>query len=272
MPPATERILLGPGPSHISPRVMRALSAPTLSHLDVEFLEIMDDTRARLARVFQAPHGSLALAVSGTGTSAMEVAISNLVQPGTRVLAVVTGYFGDRMAEMCRRHGAEVRRCEVEWGRACDPDAVRTSLRAEPADLVTMVHAETSTGVLNPVRDIARIAHEHGALVIVDAVTSLGGMPLDVKEWELDAVYSCSQKGLGASSGVAPIVFTPTALDRRVSCRSFAFDLGLLEDYWHGQWLHRRDGGAVPLGASTSAPVLSRRPLPASRTARLNGN
>lgn len=232
MLPDSERLLLGPGPSLISPRVMRALGAPMLSHLDPQFLSIMDDVRARLERVFQAPSGSFAFAVSGTGTSAMETAVANLVEPDTRVLSIVTGYFGDRLAEMSRRYGADVQKLDVEWGRAVDPDAVDRSLRAQPADIVTVVHAETSTGVLNPVQQVARIAHEHGALVIVDAVTSLGAMPLDVAGWELDVVYSCSQKGLGAPSGVAPIVFTPAALTRRVGGRSFYFDLALLEDYW----------------------------------------
>jgi alanine-glyoxylate transaminase / serine-glyoxylate transaminase / serine-pyruvate transaminase len=232
MLPATERTLLGPGPSLISPRVTRAMAAPMLSHLDPQFVEIMDDVRVRLGRVFQAPEGSLALAVSGTGTSAMEVAIANVVQPGTKVFSIVTGYFGDRLSEMCRRYGAAVQRLDVEWGRACDPDAVARALDRSPADVVTVVHAETSTGVLNPVREVASIAHEHDALVVVDAVTSLGAMPLDVAAWELDVVYSCSQKGLGAPSGVAPIVFAPTALAHKVPCRSFAFDLSLLEDYW----------------------------------------
>lgn len=232
MLPDKERLLLGPGPSLVSPRVMRALGAPVLSHLDPQFLEIMDDVRARLARVFQAPPGSFAFAVSGTGTSAMETAIANLIAPGTRVLAIVTGYFGDRLADMCRRYGAEVRALNVEWGRAVDPDAVAHALEDARADVVTVVHAETSTGVLNPVQEVARVAHDHGALVVVDAVTSLGGMPLDVAGWELDVVYSCSQKGLGAPSGVAPILFAPAALRRRVSGRSFYFDLALLEDYW----------------------------------------
>ena len=232
MLPAAERVLLGPGPSLISPRVMRALGAPMLSHLDPEFLAIMDDTRARLGRVFQAPDAALALAVSGTGTTAMETAVANLVAPGTRVLSVVTGYFADRLAEICRRYGAEVRRIEVEWGRACDPDLVRQRLREAPADIVTVVHAETSTGVLNPVQEIAAAARAVDALTIVDAVTSLGAMPIDVAGWELDAVYSCSQKGVGAPSGVAPLVMSARALARRVPCRSFALDLTLLEDYW----------------------------------------
>jgi alanine-glyoxylate transaminase / serine-glyoxylate transaminase / serine-pyruvate transaminase len=133
---------------------------------------------------------------------------------------------------MCQRYGGEVTRVDVEWGRACDPAEVRRALQAGGADIVTVVHAETSTGVLNPVREIAAEAHAAGALVIVDAVTSLGAMPLDVGGWALDVVYSCSQKGLGAPSGVAPVVFTPQALDRRVACRSFYLDLALLEDYW----------------------------------------
>jgi alanine-glyoxylate transaminase/serine-glyoxylate transaminase/serine-pyruvate transaminase len=192
-----------------------------------------------LARVFQAPDGSLAIAASGTGTSAMEIAIANMVEPGTRVLCVVTGYFGDRLAQMCQRYGGDVHRLDVEWGRACASEAVSRALADAPADLVTVVHAETSTGVLNPVKDVAAAAHKAGALVVVDAVTSLGAMPLDVAGWELDVVYSCSQKGLGAPSGVAPLVFTPRALGRRIACRSFYLDLGLLEDYWiRGKYHH----------------------------------
>jgi alanine-glyoxylate transaminase/serine-glyoxylate transaminase/serine-pyruvate transaminase len=208
------------------------MAAPMLSHLDPQFLDIMDDVRARLARVFQAPPGAFAFAVSGTGTSGMETAVANLVQPGTNVLSIVTGYFGDRLAHMCQRYGGQVRRLDVEWGRACNPDDVKRALRESSADIVTVVHAETSTGVLNPVQAIASEAHEAGALIVVDAVTSLGAMPLDVAGWNLDVVYSCSQKGLGAPSGVAPIVFSPSALEKRVACRSFYFDLALLEEYW----------------------------------------
>lgn len=230
--PANERILLGPGPSLMSPRVMRALAQPMLSHLDPQFVEIMDDLRARLMRVFQAPEGALAFAVSGTGTSAMETAIANLIAPGTRVLSVVTGYFGDRLAQMATRYGADVKRVDAEWGSAIDPDQVRQALKASGADIVTIVHAETSTGVLNPVQTVAAIAREHDALIIVDAVTSLGGMPLDVGGWGLDAVYSCSQKCLGAPPGMSPIVFSKRALEKKAACRSFYFDLALLEDYW----------------------------------------
>ena len=229
---ANERILLGPGPSLMSPRVMEALARPMLSHLDPEFIEIMDEVRARLTRVFQAPAGSFAFAVSGTGTAAMETAVANLVAPGTRVLSLVSGYFADRLAQMSARYGADVTRVDAAWGKAIDPEQVRQALAASRADIVTIVHAETSTGVLNPVKEVAAIARAHGALVIVDAVTSLGGMPLDVAGWDLDVVYSCSQKCLGAPSGMSPIVFSPRALGRRVACRSFYFDVSLLEDYW----------------------------------------
>ncbi len=230
--PDVDRILLGPGPSLTAPRVMRAMAAPTVSHLDPLMLALLDDVRSRLTRVFRAPDGSFAFAVSGTGTSGMEAVVANLVEPGTRVLVVVSGYFGDRLAQMCERYGATVARLDVEWGRACDPDALRRQLAETPADIVGIVHAETSTGVLNPVQDLARVARDHGALTIVDAVTSLGGHPLDVGAWGIDACYSCTQKGLGAPSGLAPVVFAPRALERRVTCRSFYFDLGLLEDYW----------------------------------------
>src|SRR5438067_649029 len=236
--PDSERILLGPGPSLTSPRVMRAMAAPTISHLDPQMLDLLNDVRARLMRLFRAPDGSFAFAVSGTGTAGMETAVANLVREGTRALVVVTGYFGDRVAQMCERYGATVKRLEVEWGRACDPDALRSALEMSPPDIVCLVHAETSTGVLNPIRELAAIARDHDALTIVDAVTSFGGHPLDVAAWGLDAVYSCTQKCLGAPSGLAPVVFAPRALGRRVKCRSFYFDLALLEEYWTKRKYH----------------------------------
>ena len=232
MLPTSERLLLGPGPSMISPRVMRALAAPVLGHLDPDLMAMMDETRDQLRALFRAPAGSFAFAVSGTGTSGLEAAVANLVQDGTRVLAVVTGYFGDRLASVCERYGGRVSRVDVEWGRACDPQRVRDALARNGADLVCVVHAETSTGVRNPVQEIAAAAHEAGALVLVDAVTSLGGHPLEMEAWGIDAAYSCTQKCVGAPSGLAPVAFAPSALARRVTCRSFYLDLGLLEDYW----------------------------------------
>ena len=237
--PSNERILLGPGPSMIAPRVMRAMAAPVLSHLDPDLITLLDDVRARLGRLFKAPDGSLTIAMSGTGSSGMEALVANLVADGTRVLVVVTGYFGERLAEICRRYGADVRRLDVEWGRAVDPQAVRAALGGGArVDVVACVHAETSTGVLNPVKEIAAIAHEHGALVLVDAVTSFGGHPLDVAGWGLDAVHSCTQKCVGAPSGMAPIAWTPAAQARKVGCRSFYLDLALLEEYWVRRKFH----------------------------------
>jgi len=198
----------------ISPRVMRALAAPVLGHLDPDLMAMMDQTREQLRALFRAPEGSFAFAVSGTGTSGLEAAVANLVQDGTRVLAVVTGYFGDRLASVCERYGGRVTRLDVEWGRACDPQRVREELARSRADIVCVVHAETSTGVRNPVREIAAVAHEAGALVIVDAVTSLGGHPLEMEAWGIDAAYSCTQKCVGAPSGLAPVAFTPAANTR----------------------------------------------------------
>jgi alanine-glyoxylate transaminase / serine-glyoxylate transaminase / serine-pyruvate transaminase len=226
-----ERLLLGPGPSPVSSRVMQAMSSPVLSHLDPAMVVLLDGVRQRLALAFGAADGSLNLAISGTGTSGMEAAVANLTKPGARALVVVTGYFGDRLAQMLERYGATVSRVQVEWGRACDPAQVERAL-AEPADIVAMVHGETSTGVVNPVKEIAAIAQARGALTIVDAVTTLGGVPLKTGESGIDACYSCTQKGLGAPSGLAPITFSPRALERRAPSRSFYLDISLLEDFW----------------------------------------
>ncbi len=236
--PTTERVLLGPGPSLTAPRVMRAMMTPTVSHLDPVMLALLDEIRSRLTRLFRAPERSFAFAVSGTGTSGMEASVANLVQEGTSVLVIVTGYFGDRLAMMCERYGASVQRLEVDWGRACDPEALRQALRRVPADVVAMVQAETSTGVLNPIAQLASIARDAGALVLVDAVTSFGGHELDVAAWGIDACYSCTQKCLGAPSGLAPVVFTPRALERLVPCRSFYLDLRLLQEYWLNRKYH----------------------------------
>ena len=236
--PSRPRLLLGPGPSPISDRVLAALGAAPRSHLDADLLALLDDIRARLTRVFCADAGSRVLAISGTGTAAMEAAVANVVEPGRRALVIVTGYFGERLVDILSRYGASVRRLDVEWGRAVDPDAVRRELETAAVDIVAIVHAETSTGVLNPVREVAALAGAHGALTIVDAVTSLGAMPIEMDSWGVDVCYSCSQKGLGAPSGLSPIAFSRRALDRRVNCRSFYLDLDLLERYWVDRQYH----------------------------------
>lgn len=227
-----ERLLLGPGPSPVSARVMQAMGSPILSHLDPVMMELLDDVRRRLAWAFRAGDGAVTLATSGTGTSGMEAAVANVTQPGARALVIVTGYFGDRLAQILERYGATVSRLDVEWGSACDPDQVARALASQPADIVAMVHGETSTGVLNPVGAIVNLAERHGALTIVDTVTTLGAVPVDVGAWGADVCYSCTQKGLGAPSGLAPITFSKRAFERRVPCRSFYLDVGLLEDYW----------------------------------------
>jgi alanine-glyoxylate transaminase/serine-glyoxylate transaminase/serine-pyruvate transaminase len=194
--------------------------------------------RAALQRVFRADKAALTIATSGTGTSAMEAAVANVVKEGTRGTVVVTGYFGERLVQMFERYGARVSRVDVEWGRACDPQLLRQQLQTTGADVVGIVHAETSTGVRNPVRELAAVAREHGALSIVDMVTSLGGQEVDLAGWGVDVAYSCSQKCLGAPSGMSPIAVSGSARARLVPCRSFYLDLKLLEDYWVGRKYH----------------------------------
>lgn len=235
--PDTERILLGPGPSPVSPRVQRAMAAPVLSHLDPQMMELLDDIRERLRVMLRAPEGSFCCAVSGTGSAGMESAVSNLVREGTMAVVVVSGYFGERLAQMCERYGAVVQRVESEWGRAADPEVLRRALRGTGAEVVALVHAETSTGVLNPAEALCGVAREHGACTIVDTVTSLGGHPVDMSSWGADVVYSCTQKCLGAPSGLAPIAFSPRALARSAG-RSFYLDVRLLQDFWLDRKYH----------------------------------
>ena len=248
MPLVPERLLLGPGPSPVEPRVTRAMTAPALSHLDPAMMTMLDAIRDRLGRVFRAGEGAFTFAVSGTGTSGMETAVANLVRPGTRAVVLVTGYFGERLAQVLERYGATVARADVEWGRACAPEDLESFLRAMPAppNVVAMVHGETSTGVLNPVGDLCRIATAAGAMTIVDCVTTLGAHPVDAGGWGADAVYSCTQKGLGAPSGLAPITFSRRAVESAAARSaqpgdargSFYFDLNLLSDYWLNRKYH----------------------------------
>jgi alanine-glyoxylate transaminase/serine-glyoxylate transaminase/serine-pyruvate transaminase len=203
-------------------------------------MAVLDNVRGRLARVFGAPEGSIAAPISGTGTSGMETVAANLCEPGKRALVIVTGYFGDRLAQMFERYGATVDRMNVEWGRAVEPARLAEALAQADGkyDVVAAVHVETSTGVVNPIRAIGAAAREHDALFVVDAVTSIGAMPFNAADDYVDACYTCSQKGLGAPSGLAPVLFTPRALARKVKCRSFYFDLDLLDAYWTGRKYH----------------------------------
>ncbi|HET7011494.1 MAG TPA: alanine--glyoxylate aminotransferase family protein [Anaerolineales bacterium] len=230
------RLLLGPGPSMLHPRVLRAMATPLVGHLDPDFIKILTDIRNMLRRVFQTEN-ELTLAVSGTGTSAMEAALGNLIEPGDVMLACVHGYFGDRLAEIGRRYGAQVERLESPWGHFTDPAAIEASLRQHRARIVTLVHAETSTGVLQPdIRAIAEACHRHEALLVLDCVTSLGGIAVEVDDWGVDVAYGASQKSLSAPPGLAPITVGPRAREaiarRKSPVPVFYFDLELLNRYW----------------------------------------
>ncbi len=234
--PPTPRILMGPGPSGAHPRVLRAMTEPLLGHLDPDFLRIMDDCREKLRAVFRT-RNKVTLATPGTGTSGMEAAVMNLLQPGDRAVVGVAGYFGDRIAQMAERAGAEVTRVEVPWGSPIPPERIEEALRATPrAKVVAVVHAETSTGVLQPIEEIAKLAHEAGAFLIVDCVTSLGGLPVEVDAWGADVAYSGTQKCLSAPPGAAPITVSDAAFAameaREVPPNSWYLDLRLLEAYW----------------------------------------
>lgn len=211
---------------------MQAMTGPLRSHLDPEFVLLLDDVRARLTTLFQAPPDHFTFALSGTGTTGMDAAAANLLEPGMMVLCVVNGYFGDRLAQVCALHGAFVERLEGEWGQAIDPAQVERVMSDGRFDVVAIVHGETSTGVINPVGEVAAIARQHDALLIVDAVTSLGAVPVDVAAWNADACYSCSQKGIGAPSGLAPITFSARLRHRRAGTPPFSLDVKKLEDFW----------------------------------------
>lgn len=240
--PLPQRILMGPGPSSVNPRVLQALALPTLGHLDAAFTGLMDETQERLRGVF-GTRNPLTLAVPGTGSAGMEAAFVNAIQPGDRVLVGVNGFFGERMCEVARRCGAEVHRVEAPWGQTLDPEAVcRTAQEVRPR-VLAFVHAETSTGVLQPVEAIAAAAREVGALLLMDCVTSLGGgAPVRVDDWGVDIAYSGSQKCLSCPPGLAPVTFGERALAaldaRQTPVQSFYLDLSLLRRYWGPERLY----------------------------------
>ena len=231
-----DRILLGPGPSNVHPRVLQAMLTPMLGHLDPDFWPVLDQIREMLSRVLgTSPNWTLPL--PATGTAGMEAAWCNVVEPGDRVIVVVNGFFGGRMVEIASRCGADVQRIDVSWGQPVLPEIVEDALQAGgQVKAVGVVHAETSTGVLSPIRDIADVVHRHGALLLADTVTSLGGVELSMDDWGLDVCFSASQKCLGAPPGLAPISFGPRAQEvvqhRQTPVQSFYLDLSTLENYW----------------------------------------
>jgi alanine-glyoxylate transaminase/serine-glyoxylate transaminase/serine-pyruvate transaminase len=229
------RILLGPGPSNVHPRVLRAMATPLLGYLDPEFLVIMDETKELLRYVFQTEN-DLTLPISGTGTAGMEASLYNIIEPGDRVVVVVNGFFGERMCDMAGRCGAQVKRIEVEWGRIVEPEQVKAALKGGGVKVVALVHAETSTGVLQPLEEISQMVHEHGAFLLVDTVTSLGGHPVKVDERGIDICYSGSQKCLACPPGLAPITFNNRAAEamrnKKSKGQSWYLDVTMVEKYW----------------------------------------
>jgi alanine-glyoxylate transaminase / serine-glyoxylate transaminase / serine-pyruvate transaminase len=229
------RLLLGPGPSPVHPRVMRALAAPVLGHLDPALLRLLDDTRGLLREVFRTSN-ELALAVSGTGMAGMESVLGSLLEPGDRLVVCAAGFFGQRLAELAGRMGVDVVKLEKEWGEVFTPDEVEPAVAQAKPKAVAVVHAETSTGALQPMEGLAEVAHRHDALLIADCVTSLGGSPVLVDDWGVDAAYSASQKCLGCPPGMAPVTLGPRAREamagRSLPAHGWYLDLGLLERYW----------------------------------------
>lgn len=229
------RTLLGPGPSPVHPRVLQALSLPVVGHLDPKFLEIMDQSMAMLREVFQTKN-RLALPMSGTGSAGMETCFVNLLEPGDAVLIGVNGVFGTRMVDVAQRCGAQADTVDAEWGTALDAQQFKTALAKKKYKVAAVVHAETSTGVLQPLDDIAKVVRESGALLLVDAVTSLGGAPVRVDELGIDACYSGTQKCLGCPPGLSPVTFSERAVEviraRKTKVQSWYLDLSMIEKYW----------------------------------------
>jgi alanine-glyoxylate transaminase / serine-glyoxylate transaminase / serine-pyruvate transaminase len=231
------RLLLGPGPSPVHPRVMRALAAPTLGHLDPALLELLSDTSGLLRGVFRTANKAT-LAVSGTGMAGMEAVLGSLLEPGDGLLVCSAGFFGNRIAELAARIGAAVTKVEKEWGEVFTPEEVETAVAAAKPKALAIVHAETSTGALQPMQSLGAIAERHGALLIADCVTSLGGIAVEIDGWGVDAAYSGSQKCLGGPSGMSPVTLSPRAVAaikaRQRPPHAWYLDLELLDRYWNG--------------------------------------
>ena len=231
-----DRLLLGPGPSNINPRVTRSMLLPLMGYLDPLFLKVMDESVDLLRQVFQTTN-EFTLAISGTGSSGMEAALVNMLEPGDTAVVGTYGLFGQRIADIASRCGANVITVPAEWGKTLDETEVAKVMKsAAPVKLLAAVHVETSTGIVQPLTGLANIAHENGALFLVDAVTSLGGVDLRVDDWEIDICYSATQKCVGSPPGMSPITLSQRAVEvlrnRSTPIQSFYLDLLQLERYW----------------------------------------
>ncbi len=233
---APSRLLMGPGPSNAAPEVLAAMSQPVVGHLDPVFVKMMEELKTMLRAVFLTSN-EMTFPVSGTGSAGMEFCFVNLVEPGDEVIIGVNGVFGTRMAEVAERCGARVTRVESAWGNIITAQQIAEALRTvSKPKLVAIVHAETSTGALTPVEEISKLAHAAGALLLLDAVTSLGGCPVRIDEWNVDAVYSGTQKCLSCPPGLSPVSLNARALEvarsRRIKVQSWYLDVNLLASYW----------------------------------------
>ncbi|MEZ5477815.1 MAG: alanine--glyoxylate aminotransferase family protein [Thiolinea sp.] len=233
-----QRTLMGPGPSDVSPRVLEALSRPTIGHLDPAFIGMMDEVKTLLQYTFQTQN-ELTMPVSAPGSAGMESCFTNLVEPGDKVIVCQNGVFGGRMKENVERCGGTAVMVQDDWGKPVDPHKVEDALKAHPdAKILAFVHAETSTGVCSDAETLTRLAHDHDCLVIVDAVTSLAGSPLKVDEWNIDAIYSGTQKCLSCIPGISPVSFSARAVDviknRKTPVQSWFLDMNLIMGYWGG--------------------------------------
>lgn len=231
------RILMGPGPSDVHPRVLRAMSTPLVGHLDPEFLTVMDDIKTMVQETLQTKN-PLTFVVSAPGSAGMETCLVNLLEPGDEAVICIHGVFGTRMADIAERCGAKVIKVEAAWGTPIDPEDVKKALAGCKPKLIAIVHAETSTGVLQPLEEISKMTKEAGALLVVDAVTSYCGAELKVDDWGIDALYSGSQKCLSAPPGLSPVTFSQAAIDvldnRKTKVQSWFFDLTMVKNYWAG--------------------------------------
>ena len=267
------RLLMGPGPSMVHPRVLQALAQPLLGHLDPVFLGLMNEIQALLRATFHT-HNEFTIALSGTGSAGMEAVIANLIEPGDRAIVGVNGVFGTRLATMIERSGGIPIRIEAPWGTTIPLDALETELvRAAPVKAVVLVHAETSTGAWQPLQDVGALCRAHDALFIVDAVTSLGGIPVEVDTWGIDACYSGTQKCLSCPPGLAPLTVSPRGMsairNRRVPCPSWYLDLSLIADYWndHSRAYHHTAPISMLYGLREALRLVHEEGLPA-RAAR----
>ena len=233
----TARFLMGPGPSDVHPQVLKAMATPLIGHLDPQFIRIMDEMKEMLRQLFQTKN-ELTFPVSATGSAGMETCFVNLLEPGDEAVVCVNGVFGKRMCDNVERCGAQAIRVEAPWGQPIDPADVKKALQQCSPKLVAIVHAETSTGVLQPLEEISQMAHDAGTLFLVDTVTSLGGIDVRMDDWGIDAIYSGTQKCLSAPPGLAPASFSDRAVEvmanRKTKVQSWYLDLSMLRSYWQG--------------------------------------